>query len=78
MIIGFPQNGSPFVELIVLIDFQNTSAIRWTIQTNLVIVAHTLLHDIRRHGAVDANKELRGTGAGGAGFRGGKGANLQD
>lgn len=40
--IGFPQNGSPFVELIVLIDFQNTSPNDEQYK-HLVIVAHTYM-----------------------------------
>lgn len=42
MIIGFPQSGSPFVELIVLIDFQNTSPNDERYK-HLVIVAHTYM-----------------------------------
>lgn len=42
MILGFPQNGSPFVELIVLIDFQNTSPNDEQYR-HLVIVAHSYM-----------------------------------
>lgn len=60
MIIGFPQNGAPFVELIVLIDFQNTSPNDEQYK-HLVIVAHTyMIFEKRRRGS----KEL---GRGGCG-----------
>lgn len=61
--IGFPENGSPFVELIVLIDFQNTSPNDEQYKYS-VIVAHTYM--IFEKDGEEARNWEEGGGLGGA------------
>lgn len=64
--IGFPQNGLPFVELIVLIDFQNTSPNDEQYK-HLLIVAHTYMifekdgKEVRNWGDKDLDWECEST-----------------